>query len=100
MVALYLYRFGIPSLGDPAEIGDLLGMGASSLVARLSNYLAVATGGQYGLPNYPPDDEVTYKRYGVLERRDLEEMARAYLEEMRHRKAASDEAAAGKHEAM
>lgn len=79
IVALYLYKYGVPSLGDPIALGNLLGMGPSSLVARLSNYLAVASNSEAGLKNFPREDEEIYRRYGLLERSELERMAKAHI---------------------
>lgn len=80
LVALFLYRYGVTSLGDPIALGEYLGMGASSLVTRLSNFLAVASSGEEGLSNYPSDDERVFKRYAALDRPALEKLVKDYLE--------------------
>lgn len=48
IVALYLYRFGMESLGDPIKLLNLLGISLSSMTMKFANLVTAIYGEEVG----------------------------------------------------
>lgn len=63
IVALYLYRFGMESLGDPLKLLELLDISLSSMTMKFANLLTAIYGKEVGKFRASEMDKEVVKEY-------------------------------------
>ncbi|MFW9994542.1 MAG: hypothetical protein ACFFD4_21035 [Candidatus Odinarchaeota archaeon] len=66
VIALYLYRFGMESLGDPTVLLELLNISISSMTMKFANLISAKYGEKEGKLRTSELDREVVEKYGSV----------------------------------